>query len=83
MFTIAPVYVVAAIAAAVESTRSLTTVHERTGCDVVASFEREIEARRGSGLTGPEAESLLSGAAVLRASLCPSRLGETAPARAA
>jgi hypothetical protein len=78
MFTIAPIYVVAAIAGAVESAPGGAL----TGCEVVESFEREVRARIGSSLTGPEAESLLSGAAVLRASLCATRV-DTPAAQAA
>jgi hypothetical protein len=74
MFTITPVYVVAAIAAAVESTPGGV----RTGCEVVESFEREIRARSGSTLTAAEGAGLLAGAALLRASLCSGRVEETA-----
>ena len=79
MFTIAPIYVVAAIAGAVQSAPGGT----RTGCEVVESFEREVHARVGSTLTGPEAESLLAGAAVLRASLCAARVDSSPAAQAA
>jgi hypothetical protein len=75
MFTIAPIYVVAAIAGAVEAAPGGTP----SGCEVVESFEREVRARIGSTLTAPEAESLLAGAAVLRASLCAAR-ADTSPA---
>jgi hypothetical protein len=87
MFTIAPVYVVAAIAGAVESEQRgawpAGTARGLTGCDVVESFEREVHARsEASTLSAEDAESLLAGAAVLRASLCASRLDQPA-ARAA
>jgi hypothetical protein len=84
MFTIAPIYVVAAIAAAVESNPvGAGTAHELTGCDVVKSFERKIHARRGFTLTAADAESLLAGATLLRSSLCASRGQETARSQAA
>jgi hypothetical protein len=79
MFTITPTYVIAAIAAAVESTAvGAGTAHELAGCDVVQCFEREVHARRGSTLTAADAEGLLAGAALLRASLCFGRGEDTA-----
>jgi hypothetical protein len=79
MFTIAPIYVVAAIAGAVQSAPGGTL----TGCEVVESFEREVHARAGSTLTGAEADGLLAGAAVLRASLCAAPAHDQLAARAA
>ena len=84
MFPIDPVYVVAAIAAAVESAPAgAGTAHALTGCDVVDAFEHEIHARRGTTLAVADAERLLAGAALLRTFACAGRLEQTAPRQAA